>query len=112
MNNQTEGQRLSEAIDAALRNLSASAYDCARTDHEYRKAHAEEYLQAEGKTVADREAEVYKKIGKLRLERELAEAKKLIAIESLRSHRQQMSYLQTLTNLNKAEAQLANGGRA
>ena len=87
---------LSARIDEGIRELAASAKEVAESQYELRKARAIAWVEAPPGTVPVREAWVEAKTADEELRHELAEARKVTAIEALRSRRQQMSAIQSL----------------
>jgi len=113
----------SDDLTTALEALNAQVQAFARAEHQYRSAKARGFLAVVGaKNVAEREALAESSIspdpitgealtlGDLRYRRDLAEGLKLSALEAVRSRRGQLSAVQTLASLSKAEAEFARTG--
>lgn len=98
----TEGNRLSKLLTEALTQLGQAANDAAQEEHNYKKAHADAYLKAEG-TVAERNAIADRDTAKELLEYRKAQAVDKVQMEVVRSLRQQLSFAQTATNALRAE---------
>jgi len=107
-----EGQRLSRLIDEAVEELSAAAVGCATFEREYRRAKAEAWGKAPEGTVPVREAWVNAEVGDQRFERDKAEGERVSALESLRSRRAQLSFLQTLMKATSEDMQFHATGQA
>ena len=106
----------SRALDGSLKFLEDSVADFATAERAYRKAKAEAYLRSSGKNVQEREANAEEcrfgdeTLGDIRYRRDLAEGLKMAALEGVRSRRTQLSAIQTLASLSKAEAEFARTG--
>lgn len=116
-----EAQRFSSGIDHALRSLADYAQQYAEAEATYRKGKAEAWVRCPNDdpsvkagerewTAARREAWVNAQTADLRRARDLAEAMKQGALESVRSRRAQLSAIQTFANVEKAEMELARTG--
>lgn len=102
--------RLSRLIDRGVSALAQAGRDLATSEHDYRKAVSESWARAPEGTVPEREAWVKGDCASLRLERDLAEAERVAALEAVRSRRTQLSALQTVANAVRAEAEMAKYG--
>ena len=102
--------RLSRLLEAGLDELRSAAAENAHADSEYKLRYSTALLQAEGKTVSDREAQAHIATGDARLRHKLAEGLLLAAQESVRSRRQQISACQSIANAARAEAEFARTG--
>lgn len=100
-----EMRRLSELIDRGVMAITEAASAEAHAEHTYRKAKALSWLAAPAGTVPEREAWVNADTADERLERDLASGRHRAAWEALRSRRAQMSALQSLLAVHKAEAE-------
>ena len=89
-----EAMRLSALIDKGVAALHDAAICYAQAEHEYRRQNAMAYLETESGTVAEREAHTYALVGDYRLDRDMADAAKVAALEAVRSRRTQLSALQ------------------
>lgn len=87
---------LSRLIDGGIKELSAAAYEVADSQYELRKARAIAWVEAPPGTVPVREAWVEAKTADEERRHEVAEGRKITALEALRSRRQQMSAVQSL----------------
>jgi hypothetical protein len=101
-----------KAVEEAQAELESQTVMYAESERRYRQAKAMAYLQATGKTVAEREAhaELENGIGELRFARDVAEGKKNAALEAVRSRRAILSAEQTLTKLVTVEAEFTRTG--
>jgi hypothetical protein len=126
MNSHEFSQRLialSRDLRQASADLESQARGYALAERLYRMERARAYLQAKGKTVGEREANVDlapitgderispnerrsepDTVSDLRYRRDLAEGLKVAALERVRSARQEVSALQSLASLAKEEA--------
>lgn len=102
--------RLSRILDRGVQVLAQAGKDVAVAEHDYRKAIADSWVRAPEGTVPEREAWVKGQCAPLRLERDLAEAERVAALEAVRSRRTQLSALQTVSNAFRAEAELNTYG--
>lgn len=95
---QVEGElvRLSQECEKAMHHLARCAEDSARADAQYKKAHAQAFLTAKGKTVADREALAAIETADEYEHRRIAEAFLLAAQEKGRSYRAQLEALRSV----------------
>ena len=108
-----EVKRLSDLIDAGVKAVTTEARKAAHAEHDYRKGKGEQWtrVKAEGeRTAAHMAAEVDARTADLRLHRDLAEGERASALEALRSRRTQLSAVQTLANVDRAEAEIAGKG--
>jgi len=105
-----ELNRRCEMVDGAVLFLMEQAVLWADAEHEYRHRKSIAILEADGKTVQEREAQAEEKIGRFRHERDKAAALKEAALESLRSRRGQLSAVQSICNAVKAEMELGRTG--
>ncbi len=106
----TEMMRLSTALDEGLAALESAAGDYAIADDAYRASRASALLQATGKTVGEREAEVDLVCGDERRAQRIADGRRMVALEAVRSRRQQLSAAQSVANAVREEASLARTG--
>lgn len=102
--------RLSAALDQSQAHLENCVGTEAKAENEYRKARANAWLGAEGRTVAEREARVDKVTHDERHAAHLAAGMTKAALESVRNRRTQLSVLQTVANAHRAEADFARTG--
>lgn len=105
-----EASRLSAKIDEGVRTLAEAASKVARAEHDYRRLRGQLWAQTPDGTARAREAWVDSESAGLRLARDLAEATRMSALEALRSRRAQLSSVQTLAGIQRAEAELAKYG--
>jgi len=89
-------EELSRRIDEGIRELASASVEVADSQHELRKSRAIAWVEAPPGTVPVREAWVEAKTADEERRHELAEGRKVTAIEALRSRRQQMSAIQSL----------------
>jgi hypothetical protein len=101
-----EAKRLSDLIDNGVTALRTAAQEAAQAEHTYRKARAQAWTQTDG-TAKEREDAVNAITADERLARDMAEAKRLAALEALRSRRTQLSSVQTLANADRVELEQA-----
>ena len=102
----------SHRLDDALTELDGRTREWAEADRAWRRARAESYARQKGfpGTVPEKEAVVEMETADGRYEAQLAEGLKVSALEAVRSRRTQLSAIQTLVSLSKAEAELARWG--
>ena len=104
-----EARRLSERIDAGVRELAKQADAEAQAEHAYRKARAVAWQTVEG-TAKEREDAVDAVTADQRLARDVARGARQASLEALRSRRQQLSMVQTLAAACRSEAELLRFG--
>lgn len=102
---------LSQRLSADIDELGKWAYQYAVADHEYRKAKASAYLGAktnnhEKLRVSDIDAIVDEQCEAQRLRRNIADARRLTALEAVRSRRQQLSALQSGARAVRADIEM------
>jgi hypothetical protein len=107
----------SHELDAALDEHKLACQEAAETERIYRRGKAIALLQARGSTVAEREANAEllvvagdDTLTDARYRRDLAESLMQAGLEAVRSRRAQLSAIQTMANLTKAEAEFARTG--
>jgi hypothetical protein len=107
----------SHELDAALHEHTEVVVEAAEAERVYSRSKAIAYLQANGKTVSEREANAEllevrgsETLSDVRHTRDLTEGLKVAALEAVRSRRAQLSAIQTMANLTKAEAEFARTG--
>ena len=106
----------SRALDAALDELRSQTTAWASAERGYRHAKAVAYLRSEGRNVQERESNAEAvmfpagTLGDVRFARDQSEGLKVAALEAVRSRRAQLSAIQTLASLSKAEAEFARVG--
>lgn len=100
-----EARRLSRQLDNGLDVLRSTVEECAEAERQYRKAKALCWLEAEGRTAAEREAWVDSETADLRFERDVQDGLKRAAIESVRARAQQISLLQSMLSAHRSEAE-------
>lgn len=105
-----EFRRLSRLLDQGLEFLSEAAQDVAETEREYRKAKGMQWVRNTEGPVAERQAVIDQETADLRYRRDLAEGKRRAALESVRARATQISMLQTMANVSKAEAEFSRTG--
>lgn len=98
------------ALDNSLVELESQVKRWATAERDYRAAKSAAYLQADGSTVAEREANAEPLLSSLRYARDMAEGLKVSALEGVRSRRTQVSAIQTLASLAREEAAFARTG--
>jgi hypothetical protein len=101
--------RLSRLIDNGVDALRKAGEDVAQAEHDYRLARAIAWPKTDG-TAKEREDQVNALTAPDRRARDLAESHRLAVLEALRSRRQQLSALQTLSNADREEAAFARTG--
>jgi hypothetical protein len=104
-----EARRLSDKIDAGVSALNGAARDEADREHEYRKARAVAWQHVEG-SAKEREDGVDSVTAGERRARDIARGSRQAALEALRSRRQQLSAVQTLTAALKSELEHSQYG--
>lgn len=102
---------LSDQLMLELEELESCAEDYATADNEARKAKAKAFLQSEGKNKEEREARADSGWANQRLEASLAESKKEVSIEKVRSYRAIMSAFQALLYSKRAEGEAIKYGQ-
>ena len=105
-----EARRLSRQLDAGLDVLRSTVQECAEAERQYRKARSLCWLEAKGRTAAEREAWVDSETADLRFERDVQEGLKRAAIESVRARAQQISLLQSMLGAHRSEANFVRTG--
>lgn len=101
-----EFERLCRELHATLRGQFNAAEEYAEAENRYRLAHARAYLAAEG-PAHERKARADLVTGDERFRSRLADGRKQATLEAVRSLRAQISALQTVAGLAKAEAEFA-----
>lgn len=109
MNLHAEVERLSRLIDQGVTALREQAATLAQAEHDYRLARAMAWPKTDG-TAKEREDQVNALTAPDRLRRDLAEGQRAAALEALRSRRQQLSAVQTLSNADREEAAFVRTG--
>jgi predicted alpha/beta-hydrolase family hydrolase len=109
MNLASEAARLSTLIDKGVAELTKTSVEVAHAEHDYRLARAMAWPKTEG-TAKEREDQVQAITAPERLQRDLAEGRRVAALEALRSRRAQLSALQSVANAERAEAEFARTG--
>ena len=104
-----EARRLSDKIDAGVSALNGAARDEADREHAYRKARAVAWQHTDG-TAKQREDDVDSVTADERRARDIARGSRQAALEALRSRRQQLSAVQTLTAALKSELEHSQYG--
>lgn len=118
-----QAMHFSTLIDQGLAAMREYAERYAQTEADYRKAKSEAWIRCPVDdpsvkaserewTAARREAWVDAQCADLRQARDLADAMRTAAIESVRSRRAQLSAVQTFANAHREEAGLARTGVA
>ena len=107
-----EARRLAGLIDDSLAELRTQALTYARAERDYRRAKGRAWVQAPKGTVPEREAWVDGETCDLRYARDVADGLRQAALEAVRSHRGQVSALQTALNAHQEEAKFARTGPA
>jgi len=107
-----EVERFNLLIDNGLQSLRQSTIDMANAEHAYRKAKAIAWHTAPAGTVPMREAWVDAETAEQRQALDLAEGSRSVALEAVRSRRQQLSAVQSLLAAHKAEADHVRTGPA
>lgn len=101
---------LSQVLDQDLDELRTASLAFAKADNDYRRAKAEAYLQADGKTIPEREAQRDITTTEARIAQRIADANRNTAQEAVRSRRSQLSACQSVANAVKAEIDMARTG--
>ena len=104
-----EMKQLSGRLDDGIEALKRYVREYAQTENDYRLARATTYLAADG-PVAERNAIADSKTGKERYAMRLADGMRQAALEAVRSRRQQLSALQSVSAAYRAEAEFARTG--
>lgn len=104
-----ETLRLSKLLDAALAYELKKAREWAELDTEYRKAHATAWLNHDGPQ-GDKKARADLDCADEMYRAHLADGEHRASIEAVRSRRAQISAMQSLMNVIRAEAELAKFG--
>jgi hypothetical protein len=107
-----EVSHFSGLLDKGLSVLREAATEVAHSEYEYRKAKAIAWQSAPAGTVPMREAWVDAETAGQRQRLDLAEGSRSVALEAVRSRRQQLSAVQSLLAAHKAEADFARTGPA
>lgn len=112
--------RLSDSLEAATDEYGAAAFEYGEAESAYRKAKAVSYLAAvnddkpkkvrERRTIPALEATRDIECENERLQERIAKARKEALGEKVRSHRAQLSALQTVANALRAEMELSRTG--
>lgn len=103
-----ESDRLNGLLDDALAFGKRMVREYAEAEAAYREAKSYAWVQSDGDLLAkQREAWVDAATAQKRKARDIAEGMKQMALEAIRSRRAQISALQTLANVEKAEMELA-----
>lgn len=98
-----EALRLSELLDSSLDVLRREARKVAEAERDYRHARAKAWFETSG-TAKQREDAVNALTADVRFVRDVCDAERMAALESVRSRRQQLSVLQSLMAADRAEA--------
>lgn len=98
----TEIERLSSLLEAKTDEYRQFAVDAAHAEVAYKRAYAVAILRASG-SVAQKEAEATLKADEELVARRHSEAVRDACLEAMRSLRAQLSALQTLANMEKAQ---------
>lgn len=107
-----EMERLANEIDAAITELRACVERLARSEHTYRFSKAKAWAMTDRvnpdgsrRLAAEIECSIDEMTADLRYERDLAEGLRQVALEAVRSKRQQLSAWQTWLAADRAEAE-------
>ena len=101
--------RLSHLLDDALEFLKRQVAEYAAAEDAYRMAHALAFLEAPGIGPA-RKAQADRQTSEQRRRAHLAEGMRQAGLEAVRSRRAQISALQSLLNVVRAEAEFSRTG--
>jgi hypothetical protein len=121
MDAETLNRSLVEAsanLDQSLRELEDAANKFADSERTYRKAKSVAFIRSSGTNAQEREANAELQdldgtyLSDIRYARDLAEGLKQSALEAVRSHRAQLSAIQTIANLYREEAAFDRTGAA
>jgi hypothetical protein len=104
-----EARRLSDKIDAGVKELARQAAAEAETEHAYRMARAVAWQTVEG-SAKEREDAVDASTADQRRARDMARGGRQASLEALRSRRQQLSSVQTLVSALKSELEHSQYG--
>lgn len=104
-----EARRLSSLIDNGVKALTHAASELAEAEYAYRLARAEAWHKTEG-TAKQREDDVNAITASERRVRDLADAGRMSALEALRSRRQQLSAVQSISAAFRSEAEHSRYG--
>lgn len=105
-----ELQRLISLLDEGLKVLRESAEELAVCERDYRQSKGLSWAHHTTGSVAERQALIDGETADLRYARDLAEAKRRAALESVRARQTQISAIQTLSGAYRAEAEFARTG--
>lgn len=110
-----EGSRLSQELSNAWSVYLGQVKTAAEAERDYRKHLSLKFVEArvkdEFKQAADREAWVNAQSADKRMERDIAEGLLEATKEQIRNLRQQLSYVQTVSNLLKSEQESYRAGQ-
>lgn len=101
--------RLSKLLDKALESMRDRGRKLAEHERDYRRARAAGWLVVEG-TAKEREDAVNALTADARYLRDLSDHDRQAAHEAVRNYRTQISALQTIANVARAEAAFARTG--
>lgn len=100
-----EVRRLSGLLDAALSFLREQVREAAEAEQAYRKAKGRAWVEVPEGTVPEREAWVDEDTADVRFARDVAAGMKKAAIEAVRARRAQISAIQSVLAMERAEAE-------
>lgn len=101
-----ECRRLSRLIDDAVEELARQTRQTAGAEREYRLGKALMWINSTESSASAKEPVVNGESADLRYARDLAAGLRRSAVESLRARMAQLNALQTMANLERAEAEL------
>jgi hypothetical protein len=111
-----EMRRLSHLIDAGISATVEQVAAAAQAEADYRKLAAVEWVQVrrehdgERRLAAEVEAEVKSRTADARYARDIAEGMLRNARDAVRARQAQLSAVQSLMNMHRAEAEFVRGG--
>lgn len=103
---ENELQRLSNKLEAKTDLLAGLLHDAAVAEVNYKLSYAKALLTADGKTVADREAQATLDVAEELMKRKTTEAIADACLESVRSIRDQLAAMQSLNANVRSQAGL------
>lgn len=105
-----ELRRLIVLLDEGLKVLRDSSQELAEAERDYRQAKGLSWVHHTEGIGAERQAVVDGETANLRYDRDLAEAKRRAALESVRARQTQISALQSIAAALRSELDLAKYG--
>lgn len=100
-----------EDLDSALLELKEAGYDAAVADNDMRRAKAQAFLKGVGSNATARESSTDHLWQDARLTSSIAENRREVALEVVRSYRQKLSAIQSVLSAMKSEADVVKYGQ-